>query len=491
MGFLGGTEHDVFISYAHLDNETRHKDEEGWVTQFHEELKLSLAQRIGSYDVRVWRDEEIGAAQKFNKTIEKAVCSSAVMVSLLSPRYLRSPYCNQELRSFAEKAEAEPETLVIDDRSRILPVMLRNIPPDKRPEVCQGVRAFTFHDSESADLGDPLHPRSDAFGEVMKQLVREVHLVLEEMKGLQEERQPLVRAAQPDVFRVFISEVADDLGPAQRQLTRALEREGISTITSIPPPHEVDEHATAVAEAVTAADLCVHLLGRQPGEPADDQDIGMTYPLLQAQIGRERAHSQLILHPAELDLTLLDDSPYAEFLRSLKTAERKAARLEVVRTARQQMLDEVLRKRDKILDARRVELSKASGVTTAFIDSHTRDLSSAGDLLNYLDDCHIRSVLIPSSKRESELSLFADHIRSAKLFIVLFGGVARDWVLYRLREAHKLIVENDWPTKIGVYIAPPIKPAGTLNFPYPVAMNSEHFDPDTLAPLLQTAGAGS
>ena len=55
----------------------------------------------------------------------------------------------------------------------------------------------------------------------------------------------------------------------------------------------------------------------------------------------------------------------------------------------------------------------------------------------------------------------------------------------RLIEANKLILVNGLATKMGIYVAPPEKSREQLTFPYPVAVNSHHFDPSTLEPLLR------
>ena len=34
---------DVFISYAHIDNETIEEDQKGWITQLHRILQVRLA----------------------------------------------------------------------------------------------------------------------------------------------------------------------------------------------------------------------------------------------------------------------------------------------------------------------------------------------------------------------------------------------------------------------------------------------------------------
>lgn len=94
--------------------------------------------------------------------------------------------------------------------------------------------------------------------------------------------------------------------------------------------------------------------------------------------------------------------------------------------------------------------------------------------------------MIPSVERAaSNLSLFEEHLKSAQLFIVVFGAVPRERVQHRLIEAHKIILLHGLSTRIGVYVAPPSKSDDMLKFPYDVAINSDRFDPDGIEPLLE------
>lgn len=62
--------------------------------------------------------------------------------------------------------------------SRVIPILLYNLPPEKWPEATQGVAGFAFHDTEGADeMGEPLDPQSREFRAKMR-LVEELHGVL-------------------------------------------------------------------------------------------------------------------------------------------------------------------------------------------------------------------------------------------------------------------------------------------------------------------------
>ena len=491
MAILSGHACDVFVSYAHVDDLPDREGEKGWVDQFASQLSVRLLKRFGE-KVEVWRDPQLGRAQRFDPVIEKAVRGAGVMVCLLSSRYLKSDYCQQEVEWFRADAEAQPQGLAVGDYLRIFPVLLYNIPPAQWPEACRGTSAFPFFDAEGDAFGEPLAPASEAFQRRLRQLVEELYLVLTRLReGESAGRAAIAEAAKP-AFTVFLSQPPDDLRPTARQLAAALAREGVEVLSGVPPPYDEPGHAAAVRQAMARADLAVHLLSDRPGEPLEEAGPERTYPVEQARLGLERARSQLVLLPDELALELIDEPLYAGFLRSLSERERDAGRFELVRAGRHRMLEEVLAKRRRLEEAARRHAEAGAGAPgIAFIDLHTHDVPHAIDLVSYLVERRIAPVMIPAADLSpaAGMALFEENLKRAKLFVVVYGTVARAWVEHRLQEAFKLILGHQLDTRIGVYLAPPAKPADQVRFPglFEVASNMAGFDPRTLDPLL--AGA--
>src|SRR5207253_6224621 len=115
MGYLPGYQHDIFISYAHVDNAVV-SEEAGWVTRFREHLDLQMSKRVGRMGaVKIWQDPALEGGQLFDKTIEDAINNSAIFIALTSSGYLASEYCKQEVCWFQAKAGKEPLGLAVGD----------------------------------------------------------------------------------------------------------------------------------------------------------------------------------------------------------------------------------------------------------------------------------------------------------------------------------------------------------------------------------------
>ena len=122
MAFIPGFAYDIFLSYAHVDNSTALPKEEGWISQFHQHLVDKLAKRFGRLDmVKIWWDKRsLDGGVGFDQTIQSAIEQSAVFLAFTSPGYLQSEYCREERQAFYTKAKADPWSLTIDNRPRIL-----------------------------------------------------------------------------------------------------------------------------------------------------------------------------------------------------------------------------------------------------------------------------------------------------------------------------------------------------------------------------------
>src|SRR5271157_5563044 len=102
MAFLPLSKHDVFVSYAVVDNGQPLGKSHGWVTAFVDELELELARCLGRKEyVDLWLDRKrLSCNDVFSSEIEAELRQSAVMVILYSQGYLESPWCRHEREIF-------------------------------------------------------------------------------------------------------------------------------------------------------------------------------------------------------------------------------------------------------------------------------------------------------------------------------------------------------------------------------------------------------
>lgn len=104
MAYLPGFDNDVFISYTHKDNHgPGAQPDAGWVTRFHLDLQQRLTECLGVHAC-IWRDKKLRGSDDFSAEIFTQLKGSAVFIPILSPGYLRSTWCQNELEEFQKAA---------------------------------------------------------------------------------------------------------------------------------------------------------------------------------------------------------------------------------------------------------------------------------------------------------------------------------------------------------------------------------------------------
>ncbi len=132
--------HDIFISYAHIDN--RPVGQEKWIETFHERLAVLLAQFLGD-DPEIWRDLKLQGNDYFDETIVDQLPGTALLVSVLSPRYVGSEWCTKEVRRFLEAAN-QTGGVSVGGKSRIFKVVKTLVPLEEQPSELQGMLGYQF-----------------------------------------------------------------------------------------------------------------------------------------------------------------------------------------------------------------------------------------------------------------------------------------------------------------------------------------------------------
>lgn len=240
MSYLPGFEHDIFISYSWIDDETSSPDEKGWVEQFDKELQIRL-KKVVSKRLVVWRDRRIEGTHVFNDVLEKVIKATAVFLSLTTPNCLQdSPYCELERKAFFEKAQEEDFGLSVACRFRVVNVLLYNIPHAEWPaeygkdqDASSGFRFYQLDsDAEPDDLGKPLDPGSAEFDKSLDRLVRSLRSILMAM-NLEITVTPALQP--PGGFNIFFANISETLSKTKKNILAQLAEHDVQVLPKAPP----------------------------------------------------------------------------------------------------------------------------------------------------------------------------------------------------------------------------------------------------------------
>jgi len=270
-------EKHLFISYAHLDNRTTPDDDEGWVTRFHKYLETYLSQNIGE-EAKIWRDERLRGNDIFANEILKQFPKTAVLVSILSPRYLESEWCLREVNEFCRIAEENGGLTVDDNKARVLNAMLKKVPAERReqlPAILKTALGYEFFYHETISNRElPLDP---PFGKEIAEIYRrQIYFLAEDIAELISKLKqkdsggtlPQVPCKKP---RVYLAECGYDLRDDRERIRGELRAQGYITLPdqlARLPDLETD-YMAEVGRLLDQCRLSVHLVGKSLGTVPD------------------------------------------------------------------------------------------------------------------------------------------------------------------------------------------------------------------------------
>lgn len=274
----------AFISYAHIDNEPALPGKPRWVSLFHHALKVKLAQRLGG-EARIWRDDKLGGDDVFGSEIVDQLAHAALLVSVVTPRYLRSDWCNRELGAF-ETAALQSGGVEIGNRSRVLKVLKTPLPPGETvPPVLDrtlGVPFYVQDGPRDREIDPALG--ADAEAEFLQRVVDLAALMADRLRALGLAPPAAGAVAPPSGQVVYVAECGRDLQPVREALLTELRLHGHAVLPEAPLPLVEEVLRSRVKADLARATLAVHLVGASAG-PVPEGPTGQSLVALQAVLG--------------------------------------------------------------------------------------------------------------------------------------------------------------------------------------------------------------
>ena len=451
MAYIKGYEYDIFISYCHIDNEESNKRNTGWVERFYNELTVLLRRSIGTRDISIWWDSKrLDGSIVFDDAIAEAIKRSAIFICLNSPSFLRSEYCQKELRSFYRHAEQDPHGLKLKNHYRILNLLLFNIPYAEWPKELSGTTGFSFHDAqEEEEQGYTLAVKSGKFKTQLHKLKDAVIALINEFG------QAPAKAPQDPGFAIYFSDVSDSLSTQRERTITELQKKGYKVHYDIPPPYEPAEHEQAVKAKLEQAHLSVHLLDQFKGRKIAGQEL-IWYPQKQLELSLEIDKPKLIWIPEEIKISEVEEEQYKNFLLTLETGETFSEKTSYIRGKKSRLLQEILDLAE-VLKKRQDQTAPES--LSVLLDAHYVDQYSAYDLCKNLVEEQIHPFLNPQEiDPRTNMQFLEDRIRSVKKLVFFYGKVSGQWIEERFIAAKQYILDSEYPIKdFLLFLMPPVK----------------------------------
>jgi len=453
---------EIFISYAHIDNESAFQGQNGWISDFHHALEIRVAQLLGRKPT-VWRDPKLTGNDQFADTITDQLPQTAVLVTVLSPRYVKSEWCRREFQSFWQTC-TKSSGVALGNKSRIFKVVktpVPNLPDDTDLQpLLQPLLGYDFFKLDP-DTGK-FHELDLAFGPEAKadywlrldDLAQDIASLLEKMmSGAQKEQQ-----THP---AVYLAETSADVKEQAISVRRDLERRGYPVYPNRQLPLEKSELEAFVREQLSLCAMSVHLGGANYGVVPDGsiQSIVEIQHELAVEYAKSRGVVRLVWLPPAVQPQDERQHKFVERLRNDpswgKDADLLETSVESLKTAideRLAILETPPKKEEPPAPARDAQPGRV------YLICDQPDLDNLRPLSDFLFEQGIEVILPLFEGSEADLRLEHEENLATCDAAIIYHGQTHDLFLRRKLRELKKAGESSRLRVRAVCLAPPATP---------------------------------
>jgi hypothetical protein len=489
-------ENDVFISYAHIDDMALIEGQKGWISSFHRALEIRLAQLLGRTP-KIWRDPKLQGNDVFADRLVDRLPGVAILVSIVSPRYLKSDWCLRELREFI-KATAQTGGVRIGHKARVFKVIKTPVPLEQQVSELQHMLGYEFFTADPV-TGRPKELSQTGDAEVQRLYWGKLDDLAHDLTELLETLEKTGAGAAPTAARpaaslsiapilpgtpqvegaarsaassseqraVYLAETTYDLREKRDAIRRELLAQGLMVLPAQPLPHVVDECEQAIRAALAPTMLSIHLVGRNYGlipEGATQSTI-----VMQNELAIERAaagdYTRLIWIPEKLES---EDERQLKFIEHLQTDTRIHRGADILQTTFEEFKAAVNRRLVEPEEEKEEPAAAVAGtngdnpLVRIYLIADRRDEAAPSALADYLYEQGFE-VILPVFEGE-EAQIRKDHEENLSVCdaVLFYYGEGNElWLRQKLREVQKSAAfGRKKPIVIkAIYVAPPDSPS--------------------------------
>jgi hypothetical protein len=443
MAFIPGAKNDVFISYAHFDNEGGATGER-WVSDFVQRLEGALKQRLGC-PIDIYFDTRSLEGHQVLTEILDNVRRSAIFVPILSPSYVNRKWTKDELDAFISADVANRIIFTIER----LPLDSDGDYPESLRERKRSQFWFRTEDSGVVDILTPALKPERYFGAITDV----VDHMARQLRGL---KTGGVGAARPVGDRndpprvevasegpaVLLAQVTEDIDDQRDQVRRHLEQFNIPVLPPELYPQGGVDFAKAFETDLGKAGLFVQLLGPVAGRKPPDLQQG--YAQFQFDAAAAKGVPTMLWRRPDLDLGTVT-GPHAVLLSApaVQAMSLQAFKAEIVRKI-------------QTPPPAPPKQTTARGAGTVFINAVAGDI----ELASKLEDDFVKegcTVLLPVLEGPAEeiLKDLSENIVDCDALVLVYGSAETMWVRSQLKLYNKLKPKRADDCVVLICNAPP------------------------------------
>jgi hypothetical protein len=476
---------DLFISYAHIDNRSILEGNRGWIDLLHERLEIRLAQLLGKAP-RIWRDRKLKGYEAFGETIVIELSQSAILISVVSPRYIDSESCRSEVESFFKQRGG----VQIGDKRRVFRVVKTYVPFEQHPTGLRDLLPYEFYERNEAsgrvyEFDHEISAQGDKdkrYWNKFEDLAWDLHELIKYLEH------PNLPSSTSSGATIYLAETTSDLSEERDKVKRELAQYGHSVLPDKSLPLEASALESTVRDYLKRSRLSVHLIGEHYGiipEMEPERSVVRMQEELAVERGDDAQFSRLIWMPPGLQPKDDRQQRFVLDLQNSFTSHNGSELLQVKLEDLKTIIQSKLTLKPKSAPV----MSDDASAVRIYLICDRNDLDALEPMRSYLLDQRYEAILPLSDGSDAEV--FEDHKENLLLCdaVLIFQGRASEgWLRMKLRELLKLPGYGRTAPLLGraIYIGAPESPPKERfkTLEAQVIKNYSEFDPASLEPFI-------
>jgi hypothetical protein len=439
-------ENDIFVSYAHIDDQPLVEGQKGWISSFHRALEIRLAQLLGR-EPRIWRDPKLQGNDIYSDRLVQCLPGVALLCSIVSPRYVRSEWCIRELKEFV-KATSGSGGMRLGDKARVFKIVKTPVPLGQQAEEFQELLGYDFYvvDPETgrarevSQTGD--HESQRLYWMKLDDLAHDIAECLESLEPGTSAGAGAKGGKEP--ISVYLAETSFDLREERDIIKRELLGHGHTVLPDRPLPLVGPDCVEAIREQLDRCRLSIHLIGKNYG--LIPEGVSESIVVMQNELAIERgaagSFSRLIWLPPDL---ASEEEKQVQFIERLQTDVRIQEGADLLQAPLEDFKSVVLRRtlpeeeeEKKNAAEHAPEKGADDNLVRVYVIYDQRDGDGPASIEDYLFQQGFE-VIVPVFDGE-EAQIRRDHEENLSICdgVLLYYGAANElWLRRKLREIQK------------------------------------------------------
>jgi TIR domain len=446
MNFEG----DAFISYAHLDNVELIEGRKGWVANLHRALEVRVGQLLGK-PLQVWRDPKLSGNDFFADALVDRLKRVATLISVVSPRYVKSEWTRRELSEFWKAAE-EQGGVSYRNKARIFKILKTPVPLELHPPELRSLLGYEFFkiDPETGrvrELDEVFGPEAQRdFWLKLDDLAHDICCLLEMLEV--PEAAPS-SAVESGMRAVYLAETASDLREQREVVRRDLQQHGYTVLPALALPPVASELQAAVRADLAQCAMSIHLVGKSYSLVPEGGEASLVE--MQNELAIERGEkgdfSRFVWIPPGLEVTDARQRKVIENLRMDPRVQKGADLLETSLEDLRTVYQERLKKPEEPVPAAPAPVpDEPAAVAPPTRDVHPLlylmydqlDSAVAPACVDYLYQQGFEVIRPVFEGDEADIrEEHEENLRSCDGALILYGAACECWLRRKLRELQK------------------------------------------------------